>query len=146
MKCDKGSAPSLCFSCAYIRIVHLYSRLYCYSVFINAHISAQTGPVILFVQCYTYGSTVLAVSSHNRYDNALSTPSPGTTYYIYFIFLFDSNVTLCVFIKLHITAQPGLVILIFQCYTYGCNISGISACLYCTKFSYSSCLITFFAT
>ena len=35
---------------------------------------------------------------------------------------------LCVFIKLHITAQPGPVKLIFQCYSNGSALWGISGC------------------
>ena len=35
-------------------------------------------------------------------------------------------VCVCVFIKLHITAQPGLVKLIFQCYSNGSALWGIS--------------------
>ena len=38
-------------------------------------------------------------------------------------------VCVCVFIKLHITAQPGSVKLIFQCYSNGSAPWGISVCV-----------------
>ena len=41
------------------------------------------------------------------------------------------NVCVCVFIKLHITAQPGPVKLIFQCYSNGSALWGISVYVCC---------------
>ena len=40
-------------------------------------------------------------------------------------------VCVCVFIKLHITAQPGPVKLIFQCYSNGSALWGISGLCVC---------------
>ena len=47
-------------------------------------------------------------------------------------------VCVCVFIKLHITAQPGPVKLIFQCYSNGSALWGICVCV-CDPFSVVSC-------
>ena len=40
-----------------------------------------------------------------------------------------SKVGLCVVIKLHMTTQPGPVKLIFQCYSNGSDLWGISVCV-----------------
>ena len=39
-------------------------------------------------------------------------------------------VCVCVFIKLHITAQPGPVTLIFQCYSNGSSLWGMCVCVF----------------
>ena len=55
----------------------------------------------------------------------LITRDKGTRYRV----AFACDVCVCVFIKLHITAQPGPVKLIFQRYSNGSALWGISVCV-----------------
>ena len=72
----------------------------CVCVFIELHITAQSGPVVLVILC------------HSRFD-----PPKGGSMILVCVCVCVCR-CVCVFIKLHITAQSGLVILVILCHSH----------------------------
>ena len=92
----------------------------CVCVFVKLHITAQSGPVILGVCVYLLNCACVCVCAriyeiaHNR---AIRRCHPSHSMPLALI-LPRGAVCVCVFIKLHITAQSGPVILVILCHSY----------------------------
>lgn len=87
-------------------------------VFTTLLITAQPGPVILFLQCYRYGPTL-----RKSVVRTAATAPNKTRQREYALSL---CICMCIFIKLHINAEHSPVILVFGCYNYRPTLWGIS--------------------
>ena len=98
--------------CQYIfRRKHVDVFKACVCVFIKLHITAQSGPVILVILCHSHWSSQGGIND-TCYENLWSDATKGTMY-----------VCVCVFMKLHITAQSGPVILVILCNSHWSCVS-----------------------
>ena len=89
--------------CMYV--FHMYVCMY---VFIKLHITTQSGPVILVILCHSHWSSRGGIND-TYYENLWSDATK--VYVCMYVCMY-----VCIIIKLHITAQSGLVTLVILCH------------------------------